>query len=164
MADEFDLTQDKSAGDLGKEAVWFFLHTVIAALICIGVVAAIGYFLHPDPDAINPKLLGTGLVFLVPMIGGFVIAKLRQDQIARYIWISGLLMFSAVCVWVIDLPTGNGLCEACANDLPQKLFRTFFDIRHGSGLMGGDGLLIGTWIPMSMIAYSVGARFGLDAV
>ena len=164
MADEFDLTQDKSAGDLGKEALWFFLHTVIAVLLLAGVVTGIGYFFHPDPDAITPKLWGTLGALMVPMIGGFVVAKLRQDQIARYIWISGLLMFSVVCVWVIDLPTGNGLCEACANDIVQKLYRTFFDIRHGSGLMAGDGLLIGTWIPMSMIGYAIGARFGLDAV
>jgi hypothetical protein len=161
MMNDFDLPQDKSAGDLGREAVWFALHTVIAVLILAAVVAGIG-LTGPDPDAIPPKILGTALGFFVPLIGGFFIAKARQDPIARYTWISGLLMFSVVCVWVIDLPTGNGLCEACANDLVQKLVRTFFDITHGSGLMGGDGLLIGTWMPLSMIGYSIGARFGLD--
>jgi hypothetical protein len=60
---------------------------------------------------------------------------------------------------VLDLPTGTGLCEKCLAF--DKLYRTFFDISHGSGLMGGDGLLVGTWIPLSMIGYSVGARFGL---
>lgn len=164
MPDEFDVAQDKSAGDLGKEALWYFIHTLIAVLLLAAVVLGIGYILKPDEDAIQPKIIGTILGFLVPMIGGYVIAKARQDQIARYIWISGLIMFAIVCVWVIDLPTGNGLCEACANDLPQKLYRTFFDINHGSGLMGGDGLLVGTWTPLSMIGYALGARFGLDAV
>ena len=27
--------------------------------------------------------------------------------------------------------------------------------------MAGDGLLAGTWIPLSMIGYAVGAKFGL---
>jgi hypothetical protein len=93
-------------------------------------------------------------------MGGFLIAKLQQNEIARYIWISGLLVFSVVCVWVLDLPTGNGLCENCG--AVEKLWRTFFDISNGSGLMGGDGLLVGTWMPLAMIAYSIGVRFGLN--
>jgi hypothetical protein len=32
---------------------------------------------------------------------------------------------------VLDLPTGKGLCESC--EAVEKLWRTFFDIRHGSG-------------------------------
>jgi hypothetical protein len=27
--------------------------------------------------------------------------------------------------------------------------------------MGGDGLLVGTWIPLSMIGYAVGAKFAI---
>jgi hypothetical protein len=29
--------------------------------------------------------------------------------------------------------------------------------------MAGDGLFAGTWIPLSMIGYAVGAKFGLDS-
>lgn len=29
--------------------------------------------------------------------------------------------------------------------------------------MAGDGVLVGTWIPLSMIGYAVGAKFGLDS-
>jgi len=76
------------------------------------------------------------------------------------VWISGLLTFCIVCVWVLDLPTGPGLCENCG--AVEKLYRTFFDIDHGSGLMAGDGLLVGTWIPLSMIGYAIGAKIGLD--
>ena len=93
------------------------------------------------------------------MIGGFIVAKSNHEPTARYVWVAGLVFFALVCVWVLDLPTGTGLCEKCL--ALEKLFRTFFDINHGSGLMGGDGLLVGTWIPLSMIGYSVGARFGL---
>ena len=162
MTEDFDISQGKSPADLGREALWFAIHTLLAVLVLAVVVFAIG-LTHPDPDALNAKLLGTILAFLVPMIAGFIIAKTRGDQTARYIWISGLLFFSGVCVWVLDLPTGPGLCEACANAPLQKLMRTFFEINNGSGLMGGDGLLIGTWIPLSMIGYAIGARFGLDS-
>jgi hypothetical protein len=27
--------------------------------------------------------------------------------------------------------------------------------------MGGDGLLVGTWIPLSMIGYAIGAKLAL---
>jgi hypothetical protein len=28
--------------------------------------------------------------------------------------------------------------------------------------MAGDGLIAGTWIPLSMIGYAIGAKFGLN--
>ncbi len=159
MAQEFANSSDKSAGDLGREAFWFTVHTLVAVLILVVVVAAIGMS-HPSIDATEPKLLGTLLAFIVPLIGGFLIVKAKPDPIAGYVWISGLLVFSVVCVWVLDLPTGPGLCEKCG--AVEKLTRTFFDINHGSGLMGGDGLLVGTWIPLSMIGYAIGAKLGLE--
>ena len=154
-----DITQGKSVGDLWREAFWFLLHTAVAALILLGVLVVMTMN-HPDPDSMSPKLLATALAFVVPMIGGFIVARRQQNDIAGYVWISGLVVFAVVCVWVLDLPTGNGLCENCG--AVEKLWRTFFDIQHGSGLMGGDGLVAGTWIPLSMIGYAVGARFGLD--
>lgn len=155
-----DITQGKSIRELGLEAFWFLTHSGLAFVILVLVIAVIT-LTHPDPDAIEPKLLGTVLAFLVPMIGGFLIARSQQNDIAGYVWISGLVVFAVVCVWVLDLPTGNGLCENCG--AVEKLWRTFFDIRHGSGLTAGDGLLIGTWIPLCMIGYAVGARFGLHS-
>ncbi|SNT01819.1 hypothetical protein SAMN05421770_103477 [Granulicella rosea] len=159
MTEEFEISQGKSAGELGREALWFFAHTLIAIAI-LAVIVVGGLVMRVDQDAIPPKAIGTILALMVPMLGGFVIAKTQQNVIARYVWISGLLIFSVVCVWVLDLPTGNGLCEHCG--ALEKLWRTFFDVENGSGLMGGDGLLIGTWIPLSVIGYSIGARLGLD--
>ena len=158
MAEVFVNSSDKSAGDLGREAIWFTVHTVTAVFLLAVVVALIALS-HPSIDAIEPKLLGTVLALIVPMLGGFVITKAKPDPIASYVWISGLLVFSIVCVWVLDLPTGPGLCEKCG--AVDKLYRTFFDINNGSGLMGGDGLLVGTWIPLSMIGYAIGAKLGL---
>jgi hypothetical protein len=112
---------------------------------------------HPDPDSPTPKLIGTLLALVAPMLGGFLLTRVHANDIARYTWISGLVIFSIVCVWVLDLPTGSGLCENCG--AAEKLWRTFFSINHGSGLMAGDGLMIGTWIPLSMIGYAIGAKF-----
>ena len=158
MNQDFDLVQGKTAGDLTREALWYSVHTIVAVLV-LGLVVFAVSLTHPEIDQAAPKYYCTVLAFLVPAIFGFFIAKSRQDRTARYIWISGLLTFSIVCVWVLDLPTGNGLCEKCG--AVEKLTRTFFDVEHGSGLMGGDGLLVGTWIPLSMIGYAIGARFGL---
>ena len=38
-----------------------------------------------------------------------------------------------------------------------------FGFQNGTtGGTGYDGLLIGTWMPLSMIGYAVGAKFGLS--
>ena len=153
-----DISQGKSIGELGLEAFWFLTHSGLAFLFLVLVIGVMT-LTHPDPDAIEPKLLGTILALLVPMVGGFLIARSQQNDIARYVWISGLVVFAVVCVWVLDLPTGNGLCENCG--AIEKLWRTFFTFNHGSGLMGGDGLLVGAWIPLSMMAYAIGATFAL---
>ncbi len=159
MNSEFINAQDKSAGDLGREALHFAAHTLAAVVILVVVVSAIA-MTHPSIDSVGPKLLGTALALLAPLVGGFFIARSKRDPIAGYVWIAGMLLFSIVCVWVLDLPTGPGLCEKCG--AVEKLYRTFFDITNGSGLMGGDGLLVGAWLPLSMIGYAVGAKLGLD--
>jgi hypothetical protein len=155
MAYERDISQDKTVGDLAREAVWFLAHTLIA-FVLLAIVIGVMSLNHPDPDSSTPKLLGTVLAFLAPMIGGFLLARIHHNDIAGYTWISGVAIFSIVCVRVLDLPTGNGLCETCG--AVEKLWRTFFTFSHGSGLMGGDGLLVGAWIPLSMIGYAIGAK------
>ena len=153
-----DITQGKSVGDLGREAFWFVFHSALAAVFLLAMIVGMTMN-NPDPDSINPKLLATALAFVVPMIGGFVIARKQQNDLASYVWISGVIIFAVACVWVLDLPTGNGLCENCG--AVEKLWRTFFDIQHGSGLMAGDGLVAGAWIPLAMFGYAFGAKFGL---
>jgi len=157
--ENIDTSQNKSLADLFKEAFWFVAHTFFAVLVLAAVVLGIA-LTHPDQDAMQPKLLCTALAFFVPFIVGFCIAKYQQNSIARYVWISGLLTFSVVCVWVLDLPTGPGLCDRCG--LVERLYRTFFIINGNSGLMGGDGILIGSWVPLSMISYAFGAKYGLN--
>jgi hypothetical protein len=158
-SEDFEISPGKSIGDLGKEAVWFAVHSVLAVVFMVATILVMGLSIH-DQGAPPALELGTVLCFLVPMFAGFIIAKLGHNQIARYVWISGLLLFSAVCVWVLDLPTGNGLCEGCG--AIDKLWRTFFSISNGSGLMSGQGIMVGAWAPLSLVAYAVGASFGLD--
>jgi len=163
MNEDFEISPGKSIGDLGREALWFTLHSIFAVAIMLATVLTIGLF-HPDPDAAGPKELGTVLIVLIGLGSGFIIAKLQGNQIARYVWITGVLMFSAVCVWVIDLPTGPGLCNECVNGhILEKLYRTFFSISNGSGLVSGWGIFIGSWIPLSLICYAIGAKYGLDS-
>ncbi len=158
MAYERDISRDKTPGDLAREALWFLTHTFIA-FVLLAIVVGIMSLNHPDPDSTSPKLLGTLLALLAPTVGGFLLARIHHNNVAIYTWISGLVIFAILCVWVLDLPTGNGLCENCGAF--EKLWRTFFTFTHGSGLMGGDGLLVGAWIPLSMIGYAIGAKFAL---
>ncbi|ADW68633.1 hypothetical protein [Granulicella tundricola] len=159
MIDEFEYSHGKSAGDLGRESMWFAAHALVAVLVLATVVFIIS-LTGPSIEASGPKILGTALALLMPMVVGFIMMKVEPNPIAKYVWIAGLVFFSIICVWVLDLPTGNGLCEKCG--AAEKLYRTFFDISNGSGLMGGDGLLVGTWIPLSMIGYAIGAKLALD--
>ncbi len=159
MATAQTTRRDRTVGELAEEAVWFALHTLLAVVLLGAVVGAIT-LAHPNPGSASPKILATVLAFLAPLIGGYAIARIWPNPSARYVWISGLLLFSAVSVWVLDLPTGKGLCEGCG--ATEKLWRTFFSIHRGSGLMGGDGLLVGAWTPLSMIGYALGAALGLQ--
>jgi uncharacterized membrane protein SpoIIM required for sporulation len=158
MLNQRDISQDKTIGDLGREALLCLTHTLVAVVL-LAITVGVMSLNHPDPDSPTPKLLGTILALLIPMIGSFLLSRIHHNNVAAYVWISGLIFFSMVCVWVLDLPTGNGLCATCG--VSEKLWRTFFTFTQGSGLMGGDGLLVGSWIPLSMIGYAVGAKLAL---
>jgi len=154
-----DRPRDRSIGDLVREALWFLAHTLVA-IAFLAAMLGVMTLNHPDPNSPSPKIVATVLAFLVPMFGGLIVAHIQQSKTARYVWISGLVVFVVVSVWVLDLPTGNGLCEGCGS--VEKIWRTFFSFTHGSGLMSGDGPLIGAWIPLAMVSYAIGARFGLE--
>ena len=156
MRNEDALTyQAKTPGDLLREALRFVLHTLFAVLTLVAIVAAF-QLLHADPEAVAPKYLATLFAFLVPLLAGLTVARLRYDPAAAYTWVAGLLFFAAISVAVLDLPTGPGLCQGC--DASHKLTRTFFSFKNGSGLLGGDGVLVGVWVPFALIGYAAGTR------
>ena len=158
MSEELDEYQGKSVGELGQEAVWFLIHSLIALAVVLLILLG-GVVLRANPDAESPKVIATLLSFLLALLAGFFIARVRNDYVARYVWVSGLILFAIVCVWILDLPTGNGLCEHCG--AMDKLTRTFFSIENGSGLAGGWGLVLGSWIPLAFIGYAFGAQMAL---
>ena len=158
MPSQPDVLRLKSAPDLAREAIWFVVHSCLALLLLAAVVLAIT-LTHPSPGDVGPKQATTILAFVVPALGGMLIARWQQNAAAGAVWIAGLLFLSFVCLWVLDLPTGKGMCQGCSP--AEKLYRTFFSIQHGSGLMGGDGLLVGSWVPLSLFGYALGARFSL---
>jgi hypothetical protein len=160
MAVKQDISRDKTMGDLTREAFLFLTHTLVA-LILLAIVIGVISLNNPDPDSTTPKLLATVLAFFAPLIGGLLLARIHRSSIATYTWISAVVFFSIICIRVLDLPTGNGLCESCT--AVEKIWRTFFTFSHGSGLMGGDGLLIGAWIPLSLIGYAIGAKLAIKA-
>jgi hypothetical protein len=146
----------KTAGDLGREALWFTAHSALAVVMLLVLLFLVTMLAHPDPESDTPKLAATLLAFLVPAVTGLLFTRVCHNEIGKYVWISGLLFFSFICVWVIDLPTGPGQCDHC--QVLDRLVRTFFDIHNGSGLMNGNGLAIGTWIPLSLFGYAAGSR------
>jgi FtsH-binding integral membrane protein len=160
MAVKQDISRDKTMGDLTREAFLFLTHTLVALLL-LAIVIGVMSLNNPDPDSTTPKLLATILAFVVPLIGSFLLARIHRSSIATYTWISAVVFFSIICIRVLDLPTGNGLCESCTS--VEKIWRTFFTFSHGSGLMGGDGLLIGAWIPLSLIGYAIGAKIAIKS-
>lgn len=147
---------------LWSELLWFMLHSMAALAVLIGVVAALT-LARPDPASVAIKASATALALAVPMLAAFVMARVwsRRPWVGagRFVWVSGLLVLSAAAVWVYALPTGPGLCAGCNSW--EKLWRTFFTVRGGSGLMNGDGLLVGCWVPLATLGYSAGAALGL---
>lgn len=158
-SDDFEISPGKSLGDLGKEAIWFFVHSVIALICMVATILGMSPFIHTQGE-VGSVEIGTLLCVLVAFVVGFLITKMTGNEIARYVWITGLLLFAAVCVWTLDLPTGNGLCEGCGPI--DKLWRTFFSVSNGSGLMAGQGIMVGTWAPLSLVFYAIGSSFGLS--
>lgn len=148
---------NKSMGDLAREAAWFALHCVLAVLVVVVLAIAMGVT-HPNPDAMEPKLILTLLCLAVGVVVGAIVLRSTRNFGGRYIWIAALVLLLGASVWVIDLPTGPGLCEECGSGhLMMRLWRTFFDFAHGSGLMDGAGPLVGCWIPVAMVGYAIGA-------
>lgn len=155
MADtlnSFDHQEDEMA--IGQQAVAFFLHVFMALLAWAGLMA-LGYILNPVGV---PQIAILAASTLVPLVFGNIIVRFRRDEIARSLWLAGIIWILVCALWVLDMPTGPNACYQC--DAGEKLGRTFFSWPKPSGLIDNDGPFIATWPAAALIGYSIGAYLG----
>ncbi len=136
---------------LAGQALGFFLHSLLALAAWVALML-VGYAVNPVGISQTLILL---LSFAVPLIVGFIVARIHPSEMATAVWLLGLIWAMIVGLYVLDLPTGPGRCFQCG--AMDKLSRTFFSLPSASGLMDDDGPFIGTWPAAALVGYSIGA-------
>jgi hypothetical protein len=152
----FALEEEEDRGEsLLKQAISFFLHTVIAVAAWLGMMM-VGY-------ALNPVSAPQGIVLLlsivVPLIVGNIVARIRPNEMASHVWLAGLIWILVMGLWIIDMPTGPNACMDCG--ATDKLMRTLFSIPKPSGLIDNNGPFFGTWPAAATLGYSIGAYLAM---
>jgi energy-coupling factor transporter transmembrane protein EcfT len=147
--------EERSPATLPGQAMVFFMHVVLALGSWLALMM-IGYALNPQGV---PQIMILLLSILVPLVVGFLVTRLRQDELAPLVWLIGLIWILIVSLWVLDMPTGPNQCFQC--DATEKLTRTFFSLPRPSGLIDNDGPFLGTWPAAALIGYAIGARLAL---
>ena len=113
--------------------------------------------------AVNPVGISQTLIlllsFAVPLVVGFIVARIHPSEMATAVWLLGLIWAMIVGLYVLDLPTGPGRCFQCG--AIDKLSRTFFSLPGPSGLMDDDGPFISTWPAAALVGYSIGALLAI---
>jgi hypothetical protein len=150
-----DEDEDSGSSRLLRQAVSFLVHAAIALGVWLALML-VGY-------AVNPSSFSQLLILLlslgVPLIVGFIITRIRQDDMATAVWLLGLIWLMIVALWIVDMPTRPNECFQCG--VSQKLTRTLFSLPSPSGLIDDDGPFIGTWPAAALIGYSIGAAFAM---
>jgi hypothetical protein len=146
--------QERGGARLTRQALWFFLHTILALAAWFGLMMA-GYAVNPVGVPQWAILLAS---FMVPLVIGLIVARIHSDEMATSVWLLGLIWMMIVSLWILDMPTGPNHCFQCG--ATEKLTRTFLCIPQPSGLIDDDGPFIGTWPSVALLGYSIGARLG----
>ena len=149
------LEEEEKVSNLANQALWVFLHVLVA----IGSWIAMMLLITLARPASVPVLATTMISFLVPFVVGFIFNRLKQNEMAPYTWLIGLIWFLVICLWILDMPTGPNQCYHC--DASQKIYLTFFSFTEPSGLIDNQGQLIGTWPAIAFAAYGIGAGMAL---
>jgi hypothetical protein len=136
-------------------AISFIGNAVLALLAWAGLMA-IGYLINPAGISQNAIL---GVSIAGPLFIGFIVNRIRQDELAPEVWLVGLIWFLIVALWILDMPTGPGECFQCG--ATEKLTRTLFSLPRPSGLIDNDGPFLGTWPAAALVGYGIGARLAL---
>ena len=150
-----DEDEDRSASRLVRQALSFFVHAVLALGSWL-VLMLIGYALNPQNV---PQSLILLLSLCVPLAVGFIVTRIRQDDMATVVWLLGLIWLMIVALWIVDMPTRPNECYQCG--VSEKLTRTLFSLPTPSGLIDDDGPFLGTWPAAALIGYSIGAALAL---
>jgi hypothetical protein len=145
--------QPPSAGLIGQ-ALRFVLHAAVALAAWAGLMA-LGYAVNP---AGVPQWAILAMSFAVPLMVGLIAALIKPDEMATAVWLVGLIWFSIIALWILDMPAAPGACQRCG--ATEKLMRTFFSFPRPSGLIDNDGPFIGTWPAAALVGYSIGAWIG----
>ena len=146
--------EEQSTSKLSAQALSFFLHALLALGSWIGLML-LGYLINPVGV---PQLAILLLSAAVPLVVGFLVARVHPTEMATLVWLLGVVWFLIVCLWVLDMPTGPNQCFQC--EATEKLTRTFFSLPRPSGLIDNDGPFIATWPAVALFGYSIGAKLG----
>jgi hypothetical protein len=155
-SDEIEiLEEEERVATLGEQALWVLIHLIVAVGSWAAMMAAITL---AKPDYV-PVLVTLVLSFSVPFLVGNFFTRWKQNDMAPYMWLVGMIWFLIICLWVLDMPTGPNQCYHC--DASQKLYLTFFSLNEDSGLIDNEGRMIGTWPAIAFIGYGIGSRLAL---
>jgi hypothetical protein len=150
-----DEDENRSASRLIRQALSFLLHSALALGSWLAMML-VGYALNPQNV---PQSLILLLSLCIPLIVGFIITRIRQDDMATVVWLLGLIWLMIVALWIVDMPTRPNECFQCG--VSEKLTRTLFSLPTPSGLIDDDGPFLGTWPAAALIGYSIGAALAL---
>jgi len=140
---------------LSQQVLWFFLHALFALVAWFGLMLG-GYALNPVGV---PQWAILALSIVVPLIVGFFVNALHQDEMGSSVWLLAIIWFMILALWILDMPTGPNACFHCT--ATEKLTRTFFSFPRPSGLIDDNGPFVGTWPSAALVGYSIGAKIGL---
>jgi hypothetical protein len=146
--------EEQSTSKLSGQALSFFLHAILALGSWMALML-LGYAINPVGV---PQSVIVLLSLAVPLVIGFLVARIYPAEMATLVWLLGLIWFLIVCLWVLDMPTGPNQCFHC--EATEKLTRTLFSLPGPSGLIDNDGPFIGTWPAVALCGYSIGAKLG----
>jgi hypothetical protein len=147
--------EQENVSNLGNQALWVLIHTILAAGSWAAMMLAVTL---AKPESV-PVLITTAMTFTVPCLVGYLFTRVKQNEMAPYTWLIGLIWFLVICLWILDMPTGPNQCYHC--DASQKIYLTFFSPNEESGLIDNEGRLFGTWPAIAFVAYGIGGSFAL---
>ncbi len=155
-SDQIEIQEEEErVSNLGEQALWILIHTVLAIGCWIVMMLAITMMKLESV----PVVITLALSLIVPLIVGNIVTRFKQNEMASYTWLIGLIWFLIICLWILDMPTGPNQCYHC--DASQKLYLTFLSPTEDSGLIDGEGRLIGTWPTVALIGYGIGSSLAL---